>query len=147
MGFVGGGGHIAIATAIPKSSFVNCIVNIKRFMDFLYLIFYACLRHRFLHVETNHGPRGPVPAVCRILCRIARGLAGNLTVTRPWLRLSMIFCCALRLWSQMLFDFGPVLLCRGKMPWARGMAVYIRDGYGAFCQLKFECGCCEMLFF
>ena len=42
--------------------------------------------------------------------------------------------------------FGrPVLLYRGKMPRARGMAVYVRDGYGAFCQPKFECGCCEML--
>ena len=25
-------------------------------MDFLYLIFYACLRLRFLDVETNPGP-------------------------------------------------------------------------------------------
>ena len=33
------------------------------------------------------------------------------------------------------------------MPRARGMAVYVRDGYGAFRQPKFECGCCEMLFF
>ena len=39
----------------------------------------------------------------------------------------------------------PVLLCRGKFPRARGMAAYVRDGYGAFCQPKFECGCCEML--
>ena len=31
------------------------------------------------------------------------------------------------------------------MPRARGMAAYIRDGYGAFHQPKFECGCCEML--
>ena len=29
--------------------------------------------------------------------------------------------------------FGrPVLLCRGNMPRARGMAAYVRDGYGAF---------------
>ena len=41
----------------------------------------------------------------------------------------------------------PVLLCRGKMPRARGMAAYVRDGYGAFSQPKFECGCCEMLRF
>ena len=41
----------------------------------------------------------------------------------------------------------PVLLCRGRMPRARGMAAYVRDGYGAFRQPKFECGCCEMLFF
>ena len=40
----------------------------------------------------------------------------------------------------------PVLLCRGKMPRARWMAAYVRDGYGAF-RPKFECGCCEMLFF
>ena len=25
------------------------------------------------------------------------------------------------------------------------MAAYVRDGYGAFHQPKFECGCCEML--
>ena len=44
--------------------------------------------------------------------------------------------------------FGrPVLLCRGKMPLARGMAAYVRDGYGAFRQPKFQCGCCEILFF
>ena len=41
----------------------------------------------------------------------------------------------------------PVLLCRDGMPRAHGMAVYVRNGYGAFCQPKFECGCCEMLVF
>ena len=46
--------------------------------------------------------------------------------------------------------FGcPVLLCRDGVPQARarGMAAYERDGYGAFRQPKFECGCCEMLVF
>ena len=33
------------------------------------------------------------------------------------------------------------------MPRARGMAVYVRDGYGAFHQPKFECSCCEILVF
>ena len=33
------------------------------------------------------------------------------------------------------------------MPRARGMAAYVRDGYGAFRQPKFEFGCCEMLVF
>ena len=37
------------------------------------------------------------------------------------------------------------LLCQGKMPRARVMAAYVRDGYGPFRQPKFECGCCEML--
>ena len=42
--------------------------------------------------------------------------------------------------------FGrPVLLCQGKLPRARGMTAYVRDGYGAYRQPKFECGCCEML--
>ena len=46
----------------------------------------------------------------------------------------------------MLPGFGrPILLWRGKMPRARGMAAYVRDGYGAFRQPKFECGCGEML--
>ena len=44
--------------------------------------------------------------------------------------------------------FGrPVLLCRDGMPWASGMAAYVRDGNGVFRQLKFVCGCCEMLVF
>ena len=79
MGFVGGGSNIAIAAALPPSSFVYCIENIKYFMDFLYLIFYCCLRLRFLDVETNPGLRRPVPAVSRILCSNAQGLAGNLS--------------------------------------------------------------------
>ena len=33
------------------------------------------------------------------------------------------------------------------MPRARGVAGYVRDGYGKFRQPKFECGCCEMLVF
>ena len=44
--------------------------------------------------------------------------------------------------------FGrPVLLCLVKMPRARGMAAYARDGYGAFRQPKFQCGCGEILVF
>ena len=33
-------------------------------MEFLYLIFYTCLMIRFLYVDTNPGPRRPVPDVC-----------------------------------------------------------------------------------
>ena len=73
MDFVGGGGNIAIATALTPS-FVYCIVNIKWFTDFLYLIFYACVRVRFLDMETNPGQRRPVPDVCRILRSNVRGL-------------------------------------------------------------------------
>ena len=48
-------------------------------MDFLYLIFYGCLRLQFLDVETNPGPSRPVPAICRILCNNVQGLAGTLS--------------------------------------------------------------------
>ena len=42
------------------------------------LIFYACLELRFPDVETNPGPRSPVPGACRILCGNVRGLSRNL---------------------------------------------------------------------
>ena len=48
-------------------------------MEFLYLIFYACLRLRFLNVKTNNGPRRPVLAVCRLLSSKVQGLAWNLS--------------------------------------------------------------------
>ena len=106
-------------------------------MEFIYLIFYACLRLWFLDVETNPGPRRPVPAVCRMLCSNVRGLAGNLSDLTVAI-LSMIYCFALRLWSQICFShvsellvpsFGrPVLMCLFKMIRARGMAAYVRDG-------------------
>ena len=53
-------------------------------MEFIYLVFYACLRLQFLDVETNHGPRHPVPDVCRILCSNVQGLAGT------------VVCCQVR---------------------------------------------------
>ena len=62
-------------------------------MEFLYLIFHACLWLWFLDVETNPGPWRPVPAVCRILCSNVRGLAGNLidlTVASP--QYDILFC-------------------------------------------------------
>ena len=122
-------------------------------MDFLYLIFYGCLRLRFLDVETNPGPRRPVPAVCRILSSTVRGLAGNLSdLTVASSQYDILLCSEplvpdMRHVSEVLVPgFGrPVLSCRGKMPRARVMAAYVRDGHGAFRQPKFECGCCEML--
>ena len=124
-------------------------------MEFLYPIFYVCLRLRFLDVETNLGPRRPVPAVRRILGSNVRSLARNLSdLTVASYQYDMLFCSetlasAMRHVSELLVPgFGrPVLLCRGSMPRARGMAAYIRDGFGAFRQPKFKCGCCEMLVF
>ena len=124
-------------------------------MDFHYLIFYGSLRLRFLDVKTNPGPRRPVPAVCKILCSNVRGLAGILSdLTVASSQYDILLCSEtlvsdMRHVSEVLVPgFGnPVLLCRGKMSRARGMAAYVRDGYGAFRQPIFECGCCEMMVF
>ena len=148
MGFVGGCGNIAITTVLIPSSIVCCIVNIKEFMEFIYLIFYACLRLQFLDVERNHGPRRPVPGVCRILSSNLLGLAGILSdLTVASCPYDILFCLEtlvtdMRHMSELLVPSfcRPVLLSRGKMPRARGIAAYIRDGYGAFRQPKFEYG-------
>ena len=124
-------------------------------MEFIYLIFYAALRLRFLDMETNHGPRRPVFAVCRILCSNVWGPAGNLSdLTVASSRYDILFCSEtlvsdMRHMSELLVPgFGRrVLLCRGKMPWAHGMVAYVLDGYEGFRLPEFECGCCEMLVF
>ena len=126
-------------------------------MDLLYLIFHACLRLRFLKFETNHGTCRPVPGVCRILCSNVRGLAvGTLCDLTVASSQYDTLLCSETLVSDMRHvvlellvpRFGhPVLLCQGKMPRARGMAPYVRNGYGAFRRPKFECGCCEIWVF
>ena len=104
---------------------------------------------------TNTGPRHLVPDVCRIPCNNVRGLAGNLSdLTVASSQYDILFCSETlvsdmhHVLELLVLGFGrPFLLCRGKIPLARGMAAYARDGYGAFCQPKFECGCCEIMFF
>ena len=105
-------------------------------------------------MDTNPGPWRPVSAVCRLLCSNVWGLVRNLSdLTVASCQYDILLCSEtlvtdMRHMSEVLgLGFGrPVLLCRGKMPRARGMAAYVRDGYRAFCQPKFECGC-EMLVF
>ena len=103
-------------------------------MNFLYLIFYGCLRLRFLDVETNPAPRRPVPALCRILCSNVRGLTrGNFSDLAVASSQYNILLCSETLVSDMRHVSEvlvpgfcrPVLLCRGKMPRARGMAAYV----------------------
>ena len=121
----------------------------------IHLIFYACLELRFSDVETNSGPLSPVPGTCRILCSNDRGLSKNLSdVTVASSQYYLLLCCETlvsdkRHISELLvLGFGhPVLLCRDGMLRVRQMAAYVGDGYGAFRQTKFECGCCEMMVF
>ena len=106
-------------------------------------------------METNPGPRRPVPSVCSLLCSNVPGLAGNLSyLTVASSQYDILLCSETLVFDMrhvlelLVSGFGrPVLLCRGRLPRARGMTAYVRDGYGAFRQPKFECGCCEMLVF
>ena len=108
-----------------------------------------------MDVETNPGPWRPEPNVCRILCSNVWGLARNISdLTVASSQYDILFCYEtlvsdMHHVSEFLVPgFGcPVLLCWGKMPRARGMAAYVLVSYGAFCQPKFECGCCEKLVF
>ena len=76
------------------------------------------------------------------MCMVCQGTL----VTQSWLRLSKIYCGALKHWSQIcitclsywFLDMVSVL-CWGRMPRTQGMAAGVL--YRAFCQPKFECGC------
>ena len=84
-------------------------------------------------METNPGPRRPVPEACRTLCTNVWGLSKNLSdVTVALSQYDLL------LYSETLVSdrhhisellvpgFGrPVLLCWDGMPWARGMVAYV----------------------
>ena len=101
-------------------------------MVYLHLIFYACLELRFPDVETNPG----CSLTCKILCSNVRGLSKNLsdvTVASSQydllLRSETLVSDRRHISELLIPGFGrPVLLCRDGMPWARGMAAYVRDG-------------------
>ena len=126
MGFVGGGGNIAISTALPPSLCVLYCKHLIIYEIYTSNFFYACLRLRFPDVENNTGPWRPVPTVCKLLCSNVRGLAGNhsdLTVASPQydiLLYSETLVSDMRHVSELLVPgFGrPVLLCRGRIPLA-----------------------------
>ena len=146
MGFVGGGSNIAIELPYPHHLLCTVLSKSNSLWNFfiLFILFFML-----------PGLQRPVPDVCKILhsnvCSLTENLS-DLTVALSQydiLLSSEILVSDMHQVSELLVPgFGhPVLLCQGKMPRARGMAAYIRDGYGAFCQPKFKCGCCEMMFF
>ena len=97
------------------------------------------------------GASGPPCTPLATAMRLARNLSDPTVASSQY---DILFCSEtlvsdMHHVSELLVPgFGrPVLLCRANVPRARGMAAYIRDGYRAFRQQKFECGCCEMLVF
>ena len=65
----------------------------------LHLKFYSCLRLRFrmLRLIRAHGVLFRLAAECSAAMY---GVSSGTLVFWPWLRLSMIYCCALKPWSQ-----------------------------------------------
>ena len=114
-------GAVILPSQLPNPHHsVYYIVNIKQFMDFLYLIFYVCLRLQFLDVENNLGPRRPVPAVYRLLCSNVRGLAGNLSdLTVASSRYDILMCSetlvsiCVTCWSCWFADLVALYCCAG----------------------------------
>ena len=93
-------------------------------------------------METNPGPRHLVPVVCKILCINVRGLAVNLSdLTVASSQYDILLCSEtlvsdMRHVSEVLVPGFCSPVARGKMPRARRMAAYVRDGYGAFRNLN-----------
>ena len=105
-----------------------------------------------MDVETNPGLRRPVSTVCRLLCSDVQGQAGNLSdQTVASTRHNILLCSetfvsyvslvrvAVQIRSHCL------VVQRQDASGPSDGCIHIRDGYGAFRPLKFECGCCEML--
>ena len=106
-------------------------------------------------METNPGPRRVIPVVCRIFCSNVQGLAENLSDQTVASSQYDILLCSETLVSDMrhvlellVSGSGRLSCCAGaRCLDARGVAAYVREGYGAFRQPKFECGYCQMLVF
>ena len=156
MAFVGGVGNIAISTSLPPSFCALCCKHLIVYGIHI-SFFYACLRLRFLDVETNPGRGGLFPLSADYSVVICGAWPGNL-VDWPWRRLSKIYCCIQRLWSLICVtcrscwfpDLVALSYCAGKDasgPRDGGVRTRWIWAYGAFRQPKFECGSCEMLVF
>ena len=121
-------------------------------MASIYLLFFACLRPRFPDVEVNPGPVARPPASCRVLYSNINGLHGNLRELAVAASSSdIVFCAETRATSRRhaaemrLPGFCcPVLLPCGARERVRGLALYIRDGFPAYRQSRYECACCEV---
>ena len=90
--------HIAISTALPPSFCVLCCKHLIVYGIHISYFVYACPMLRFPDVETNPGPRRPVPLSADYSVVMCGAWPGTL-VTWPWRCLSMTYCFVQRLWS------------------------------------------------
>ena len=149
--------HLAVLNcALPLSShynlsshFFSLSYRFLSFFNFLFLDFYffkLILLLRSGDVHPNPGPQ-----FFKILYANIRGLRGNLNdLGVASTKYDMLFCSEtlvsdLRHVSEILIpNFRrPILLRRGSIPRAQGLAVYIRSSFSAARTPRFECGCHE----
>ena len=103
-------------------------------------------------IELNPGPRQIRHRQCRILYANVRGLHGNLNDLVVASRQYDILLCSETLVSGMRHSSEllipgfkkPMLLGRGAMHRAQGMAAYIRSDFSASHKVKYECRCHEV---
>ena len=104
-------------------------------------------------VEVNPGPVRRCLRNCSILYCNIRGLHGNLSdLAVAAGSCDVLFCSETLVSSRRhiselrLPDFGkPMQILRGESDRSRGFAVYVRAGFSAYRQTKFECNCCELM--
>ena len=90
-------------------------------MDFFTLIFYFCLKLQFQDLEKLF-----LRSAGKILCSNVRGLDWDLS--DPTVVSSETLVSNMHHVLELLIPgFGRSVLCKGKMPQARGMAAYVRD--------------------
>ena len=115
-------------------------------------IFYlACLKTRFPDVEENPGPVARPPARCRMLFSNINGLHANLQeLGIAASSHDVVFCAETRATNRrhvaelrLPCFSNPTLLPCGGRDRVRGLALYVRDGFSAHRQARYECGCCE----
>ena len=127
---------------------VYVIVMIDFIANVIFLIWCLLLSG---DVELNPGPAHPRQRKCRLMYSNIRGLNANIKDLTGFSKSHDILFCSETLVSHMrhvseLLIPGfqkPILLRRDAMPRARGMAVYIRNGYSAS-KTSYACVCHEM---
>lgn len=115
------------------------------------IYFFACLKLRFPDVEENPGPVARPPTRCRLLYANINGLHRNLQELSVAASSHDVVLCAETRASDRrhvaelrLSGFGkPTLLPCGARDSVRGLALYVRDGFPAHRQRRYECKCCE----
>ena len=102
------------------------------------LLFYACLRIRFPDVETNPSPRGPVSAVCRILCSNVRSLSRNLSDLSVASSQFDILLCSETLVSDMRHVSELLVPGYGRPACCAGTGCLVPVGWQHMCEMVLE---------